>query len=299
MVTKHGMILASFIKKKLLPFSNTTSDFSIRIAPHQSCSPLGAKPVKNARETGSKKVNIDCVCVKKRSKYTESFDETISQISKEGSSLMWLDPTQIPTECLATIFSKWLRNTKPTDNLGLGLIVPSSDNAIPHKDNFGAWTPTSSSHLKRKFTEIKLPVWFPSLTRKPEFLEQVASTIMPFDVFPIVEFPQIISYAAEKEIALHYHVLDHHRTRTRNFVYLNNESPEEAMKTLYESFRVIPRNGKMPRSLVITPGGKPLSCLITLLAGVLAGGTFITPQMESPYSSGQDVWGFGIFKKCE
>jgi len=292
------MILVSFVEGKQSPFVYTKTDIFLRIVPHQSNFPAKIKSLKRTTKVGYKEINANCICIEKVTQGS-LFDVVISRMAKESKSLLWLDPTMIPTECLASIFTNWLINTKSTTNLGLGIVIPSTENTKFKKDNYKAWTPTPSGILRKKFEEIKLPVWYPSLTREPECLKEIANAIKPFDILPVVEFPEIINYAAEREIALHYYMLDQYRTRTRNFIYLNNKSPAEALITLFGSFDAIPRTGKMPRSLVITPGGKPISYLVTLLAGVFAGGIFITPEMESPYPEARDTWGFAIFKKCE
>ena len=296
---KHGMILVCFIEGKQLPFVSTESDIFLRIVPHQSDFLVKTKSAKRTTKVGCKEINANCICVEKGTGVSTPFNVVMSTMIKKRRSLLWLDPTLIPTECLASIFANWLHNTKSTTNLGLGIVIPSLENTRSKKDNFRAWVPTSSGFLRKEFEEIQLPVWYPSLAREPECLREIANTIKFFDIFPVVEFPQIIDYAAEREIPFHHYMLDQYRTRTRNFIYLNYNSPAAALITLFGSFEAIPRSGKMPRSLVITPGGKPISYLVTLLAGVFAGGIFITPEMESPYSEARDTWGFAIFKKCE
>lgn len=298
MVTKHGQILVNFTEGTRPPFCEATSDLLLRITPHQS-SPLFDPAESTKRYVGvrCKQINAECVCVEKG--LQSAVPNVQGVMSNARNSLLWLDPTQIPAECLASLFANWLRNVQSTNNTGLGIVIPSSDKTVLDGDSFRAWTLTSSGYLKREFREINLPVWYPSLPRKYRFLEEIAKAIEPFDIFPIVEFPQIIDYDDEKEIFLHHQLLDQYRTRTRNFIYLNNRSPEEALRTLHETFQVVPRSGKMPRSLVITPGGESISYLVTLLAGVLAEGTFITSEMEIPYSESRGTWGFAIFKKCE
>lgn len=298
-ITKHGMVLVNFIEGKQLPFISAESDILLRILPHQSNFPVKTKSAKRTTKVGYREINSNCICIEKGTQASIPFDTAMSRMAKKSRSLLWLDPTFIPTECLASIFSKWLYDTKSTTNLGLGIVIPSSENTRSKNDSFRAWTPTSSGVLRKEFKEIELPVWYPSLAREPEFLREIAEAITFFDIFPVVEFPQVISYAAEKGIASHHYVLDQYRTRTRNFIYLNNNSLAEALITLFGSFQALPRSGKMPRSLVITPGGRSISYLVTLLAGVFAGGIFITPERESPYSKARNTWGFAIFKKCE
>lgn len=293
------MILVSFIEGNQLPFSRTKSDVFLRIKPHQFSLPDGAMAVKKTTKMGWKEKRVDCICVQKGTQASTSFDDVMSEMIKKRRSLLWLTPTLIPTECLASIFTNWLNNAKPTANLGLGVVIPSTENPEAKKDHYRAWSPTSSGTLKKNEEEIDLPVWYPSLAREPCLLQKIADVIKPFDIFPLVEFPQIIDYTTEREIALHFSMLDQYRTRTRNLIYLNNKSPAEALKTLFGSFEAIPRSGKMPRTLVITPGGKSVSYLVTLLAGVFAGGIFITPERENPYSKALETWGFAIFKKCD
>lgn len=298
MITKYGQILVNFVKGTQVPFYGATSDLLLRITPHQSASLLGhAKGTERHVGVRCKQINVNCVCVRKRLQSTAT--DVYGVMSAARNSLLWLDPTQIPAECLASLFAHWLRNVQSTSNTGLGIVIPSSDKTVLDENSLRAWTLTSSGYLQREIREIDLPVWYPSLTRKCRFLEEIVKVIEPFDVFPIVEFPQIIDYDTEKEIFLHHQLLDQYRTRTRNFIYLNDGSPEEALRTLHETFQVVPRSGKMPRSLVITPGGRSMSYLVILLAGVLAEGTFITSEIEIPYSESQGTWGFAIFKKRE
>jgi hypothetical protein len=223
----------------------------------------------------------------------------LSKTTREGKSLIWLDPTLIPTECISCVLAKWLLCTKPTDNAGLGIIIPKSSLITPSENSVEAWISTPKGPLGKDFNEIHLPVWYPSLNRNPELLEKIANAVNPFDIFPLVEFPEVIDYDSEREIAAHHSMLDRYRTRTRNLIYLNNKGPEEALKTLFGSFEAISRNGRMPRSLLITPGGTSVSYLITLLAGVFSGGIFITPEIETPFPKHRDIWGFAVFKKCE
>jgi hypothetical protein len=298
MITKYGVILVNFIEGKQLPFSNTPSDVLLEIAPHQSDSLVNIKSIKKSANVGQKNINASCVCIENNPKTRNSLDTLFLKSIKEGKSLLWLDPTLIPTECLGCTFAKWLKNTKPTDNISLGVVIPQSDIVSSVKNNFKAWVAMSRGPLKKEFEEIDLPVWYPSLNRKPEFFEKVTSAVKPFDVFPIVEFPRVIDYDSEKEIAAHHFILDRYRTRTRNLIYLNNKSPEEALKTLFGSFKAISRNGKMPRSLLVTPGGTSISYIITLLAGVFSDGTFITPEMETPFPKRMNIWGFAILKKA-
>jgi len=296
---KHGMILVSFIKGKQPPFISTELDILLRIAPHQTNLLDSKKSAKRKTKIGYKEISANCVCVEKEIVRSKSFDDVMAEMIKEGKSIFWLDPTLIPTECLASIFTTWLHKTKSTTNLGLGVIIPFSESTKFKTGNFKTWAPTSSRVLEKRVEEIKLPIWYPSLACDPQYLREIANSITFFDIFPVVEFPQIIDYAAEKEIAAHHYMLDQYRTRTRNFIYLNNNSPTEALITLFESFEAIPRGGKMPRSLVITPGGNPISYLVTLLAGVLAEGIFATAVGERPYSEARDTWGFAILKKVD
>jgi hypothetical protein len=299
METKHGVILVNFVEGEHLPFSNTSSDILLRVLPHQSDLYTRMENKKKVPRVGQRENDAGCVCIENNLKTLESLDALLSRAAKEGESLVWLDPTLVPTECLSSIFCKWLKNTKPTDNIGLGVIITQSDSAASSKNSFSIWVSSPTGPLKKEPEEIKLPVWYPSLGREPGFLERITSTAKPFDIFPIIEFPQIIDYDNEKEIAAHHSLLDSYRTRTRNLIYLNNRSPEEALRTLFASFEAVSVDGKMPRSLLVTPGGTSLSYLVTLLAAVFSDAIFITPENETPFPRCKDIWGFAIFKKCE
>lgn len=299
MTTKFGGVIANFVEGRELPFSSTASDVLLQMVPHQSNSLDKTKIMKKGANVGQKEITASCACIEKNVKKANSLDVLFQKMSKGGNALVWLDPTLMPIECVSYVISKWLDTTRPTDNIGLGIIIPESNNATSWTEDFEAWTSTPSGPLKKSLEANDLLVWYPSLNRSSKFLEKITTAIKPFDIFPIVEFPQVIDYTSEKEIAAHHSLLDSYRTRTRNLIYLNCKSPEEALKTLFESFEAISRNGKMPRSLLVTPGGTSVSYLTTLLAGVFSGGIFITPKMEIPYPELRGIWGFAIFKKCE
>lgn len=296
-VTKYGMILVNFIEGKQLPFCNTEYDVLLRIVPHQSSSLVELKNSKRIANVGKKDISIGCVCMGNSPKKIESLDDLLAKTTKEKGSLVWLDPTPLPIECLSCIIHKWLEAISPADNAGLGIVIPQSNSFTLSKSNFKAWISTSVGPLRKDLDENVLPVWYPSLNREPNFLEKITHALKPFDVFPIVEFPRVIDYDSEKEIAVHHSMLDRYRTRTRNLIYLNDRSPEEALKTLFGSFEAISRNGKMPRSLLVTPGGTSVSYLTTLLAGVFSGGIFVTPEVETPFPGSNDIWGFAVLKK--
>lgn len=294
---RREIVLTTFIEGEKLPFPNTTSDILCNLMPHQSClvEPKNSIGVPNIF---TKSCNVDCICITKRT-MLPSFDSIIANSTRRKRALVWLDPTSVPTECLACIISLWLERVKPTDNVGLGIIIPDCETNNSTENALKAWVPSSSGPLLKNAVSLKIPVWYPSLRRKHKLLERISDMFTPIEIFPIVDFPRIIGYSAEKEVAIHHQMLDRYRTRTRNFIYLNSGSPEEGLEMLSSSFEAVSRDGKIPRSLLLTPGGTSISYMVTLIAGVLAGATFITTDFETPFQKSDKKFGFALMKKCE
>ena len=296
---KNGgeIITTNFIEGDKLPFSNLTSDTLYNLMPHQSCL---EKPNHSIGVPSSliKASNVDCICIKKHS-ILPSFDSIVVDSIKRRRALIWVDPSLVPTECLACIICLWLEKVRPSDNVGLGIIIPDCEVINPVGKDLKAWVPSSSGPLIKDATSLKIPVWYPSLRRNHKLLEKISDTFKPIEIFPIVDFPRIIGYAAEKEIAIHHQMLDRYRTRTRNFIYLNSGSPEEGLDMLSKSLEAVSRDGKMPRSLLLTPGGTSISYLVSLIAGVLSDATFIIPDHEIPFHKSDRKLGFALMKKSE
>jgi len=297
MKTKHGIVLTSIIRTQELPFQNMPNDLILTVAPHQFA--FNSKKRLRRPKVGRRTIDADCVCVNGSTQ--ESLNVILSASAKNTNSMIWLDPAQIPTKCLATILTKWLWKVPITANIGLGLIISLSESDVSNvnKGDFEAWAGSIEGTIEKKISDITRPIWYPSLSRETRFLEAITEELEPFDIFPVVDFPKIIDYATERELAAHQHLLDHNRSRTRNFIYLNTESPEESLISLFESFQAIPRKGMTPRSLVITPGVASISYLISLLAGIFAEGIFITSRREIPCIKNENLWGFAVFKKSE
>ena len=155
--TKHGRVLISIIEGEQLPFDSRKSDCSLSISPHQSSSLFSTKNVKRPQNLGHRELQARCLCIEKGSLPIESLDNIMFKMAKDNS-LFWLDPTLIPVECLASIFAKWLWDTKPTRNLGLGMIIPSLDSFQSKESHFTAWTSTSSGSVQKKLAG-ELPIW--------------------------------------------------------------------------------------------------------------------------------------------
>jgi hypothetical protein len=264
--------------------------------PHQSC--LGGSNDILPQNAIKKIANADCVCTRRHT-ILPSLDSVFADSVKRKRALIWIDPTSIPTECLTNIIRLWLEKVRPTDNVGLGMLIPQCETNYSQTKNVKAWIPSSSGSLIKDANSLKIPVWYPSLRRNKDSLQRISDMFTPIEIFPIVDFPRIIDYEAEKEITTHRLMLDRYRTRTRNFIYLNTGCPEEGFEMLSKSFEAVTRNGIMPRSLLLTPGGSSISYLVTLMSGVIAGATFITPDLEVPFYKSNKQLGFTLIKKCE
>jgi hypothetical protein len=296
-IRPREIIVSSFIEGDQLPFYSEESDVLYNLMPHQSCF-AGTKNAVGEAGAVKKSDAADCVCIKKHT-MLPSFDSVVTSCVKRKRGLVWINPTSVPVECLACIISLWMERVRSSDTVGLGFIIPDCETGNPSSKTLKAWVPSSSGPLSKVAGEIKIPVWYPSLRRDPDLLEKASEIFKPIEIFPIVDFPRIIGYTAEKEIATHHRMLDRYRTRTRNFIYLNNGSPEEGLKMLSGSFEAVSRDGRMPRTLLLTPGGSSISYLITLIAGVLAGATFIITESEVPFREFSKRIGFALMKKCE
>ena len=293
--TKRDNIIANFIDGEQLPFQNETSDILYHLMPHQS-SLKGFKSYLPPTVI-KKRANVDCICIKKHT-VLPSLDTILDESVKSKRGLIWIDPTSVPTECLASIISLWLEKVRPTDNVGLGIAIPNCEINYSVEKALRVWAPSSSGPVVKDLDSLKIPVWYPSLGRNFASLQSISDQFTPIEIFPIVDFPRVISYSAEKELASHHQMLDRYRTRTRNFIYLNTVCPEEGLEMLSKSFEAVSRDGKVPRSLLLTPGGTSISYIVMLIAGVLARATFITPELEVPFHDSKQL-GFALIKKCE
>lgn len=276
-----------------LSFSKITKNTKLQkrlvVSPHQITTLVnnnGYKPPKIKCDVHE----IDCWCSSK----TSIFDEIVED-SKGGSVLIWLDPTKLTNEALGYIIYNWKQKIKATQNIAIGIIVPKVTETETVDSEFFTWKINSTG--ARYDLSLENPVWYPSLERKSTALENAAAKLKPYDTFPLIEFPKIVTEYGEESLTNHAKLLEKYRTRTRNFIYLDVDSPCQAFNQLSGTFVSLPR-GRSFIQPVVTPGGNPKGYLSALLAGVISESYFFTPMQEIPMNSNNEIQGIIVLEKC-
>ena len=232
---------------------------------------------------------IDCCCV------NDDFSRVTDQLDLRYPTLLWVDPTFMPTECLAQFISGWKNNSKATDKVGLAIIVSKGNTSEKAKSIFEPWRIEGS---KLSWNEVvNEPIWYPSLSRDAKTLFDAAAYLNPYDVFPLVEFSDWSVEWGERTVANHFSMLEQYRTRTRNLIYIDVSHPERAFLQFYGTLRALRQSGSIFQP-VITPGGNATTFLATLLSGVLAEAYFLTPKEEIPINTVKDAEGVMVLRKC-
>jgi hypothetical protein len=236
-------------------------------------------------------LEIDCSCL------GNDFSDTISDLNSSAHpTLLWLDPQLMATECLAAFVNSWKENSNATSKIALAILVPKGCTSQKAKVLFEPWRIEGS---KLSYNSVlNEPVWYPSLARNVKSLQDAAAYLHPYDVFPLVEFPEFLVEWGEETVANHYSMLEQFRTRTRNFIYIDMSHPDRAFLQFYATLNALRQSGTSVFQPVITPGGDITTFLITLLAGVLAGAYFLTPKVEIPINTKTDANGVMILRKC-
>jgi hypothetical protein len=275
------------------PFHRSVNEIKLIINPHQT------KSLDNPHNTymplnyNCKTVEIDCSCVKSSPKLFDSkFDEL------DGSpTLFWIDPSGLQSECIASIIANWKDHITTGKNIALGIVIPEGDTTQKVGDPYELWRVDAFGFSY--VTKSSIPVWwYPALSRDNQSLEQAARDLDPYDVFPLVEFPNRSIEWGERTLSGHYHMLEMVRTRTRNIIYLDSLCPDQAFDQFYRTLKAIPSPSFSISRPVLTPGGSTNGFMTTLLAGALTESHFLTPKNEIPISSNAKTQGIMILRKC-
>jgi hypothetical protein len=226
---------------------------------------------------------------------SKTFDEIIDQ-SGIQPTLLWLDPRFLKTECFASLIAIWKEQWVASQNVALGIVVPEGDTNQTDGAPYYLWKVGISGISYAD--NLKVPVWYPSLARESKALYEASVDLDPYDVFPLVEFPNPSIRWGERIVTDHFRMLEQFRTRTRNFIYLNASCPDQAFEQFYGTLRAIPRTGSSVLEPTVTPGGSTNGFLTALLSGVLAESHFLTPKEEIPMNSNAKIQGIMILRKC-
>jgi len=274
------------------PFNSAYQNL-VKVRPHQTISLDEPNKEYKQPKLNCKFSEVDCYCSDKSS--SEIFEGLIDPTGLTPT-LIWLDPCKLKNECLAYFIFNWKQQIDATQNVALGIIVPKVNNPKDSKSPYKLWRIGSTGPLY----DINLdePTWYPSLARDNDSLEKAAKELDPYDIFPLVEFPNVVIQPGERALTDHYSLLENYRTRTRNIINLDVSSPCHAFRQLYTTIRALPKFGPSIIQPVVTPGGTPNGYLTVLLAGVLAESCFFTPKDEIPMSSNNEIQGIIIVEKC-
>lgn len=275
------------------PFKRSDSEIKIIVKPHQTRSINGPDNRYKPLDLDCQTKEIDCVCLS--NDFSKIYDEIIDP-SGIRSTLLWLDPRFLRTECLASLIFNWKETLVATQNVALGIVVPEGSTNQKVGVPYNLW---KVDILGFSYTDsLDVPVWYPALARDSKSLYDASIDLNPYDVFPLVEFPDPSIQWGERVVTDHYFMLEQFRTRTRNFIYLDASCPDQAFEQFYGTLRAIPRTGSSVLQPVITPGGSTNGFLTSLLSGVLAESHFLTPKEEMPINSNAKSQGIIILRKC-
>lgn len=236
---------------------------------------------------------IDCSCL------NNDLAEVITDVSSSAyPTLLWINPQLMKTECIAAFINAWKSNSNATNKVALAIVLPKGQTLLSNNGIFEAWNIVGSKPSYYEINALNEPVWYPSLARDTASLNDAATFLNPYDVFPLVEFSESSVEWGEKTVASHYSMLEQYRTRTRNFIYIDVSHPDRAFQQFHKTLKALRQSGSSVFQPIITPGGDITTFMTTLLSGVLAEAYFLTPREEIPIKSGKEAEGVIVLRKC-
>jgi hypothetical protein len=274
------------------PFNSSTLESKLIITPHQTKSIDNPKNSYNPISFSYKSINVNCVCLEGTPK---AFDAIVDDL--DGNPvLFWFDPTLLPTECIASFITNWKDHITKGKNIALGIVIPVGETNQKEDAAFELWR--ANAFGVSNVPKLSSPIWwYPSLLRGRKALEDAAEDLKPYDIFPLLEFPNRSIQWGERTLTNHYQMLEKYRTRTRNIIYLDSLRPDQAFDQLYRTLNAKPTPNVSISLPVLTPGGSTNGFITTLLAGALTGSYFLTPRNEIPISSNEKTQGVMILRK--
>ena len=287
-IPEKASIELDYIKGPLPPFNDASCERKVIFNPHQTKGINGTSdytPINIKCDI----ISTNCIC------FSDSniFDE-LSKKYDLSNNILWLDPRNIPLVCLASIVYNWDIMANPHDNLALGIIVPHGESRMLGED-YKIWKPDMSGPIS--VGKLIDPIWYPSLARDRDCLLNISYDLRPYDVYPLIDFSTFVTQTGESYLTAHSIMLERSRTRTRHFVYFDVLHPKRAFYQLYDTLKTIPSSALSIFQPVVTPGGKALEFIITLLAGVFAGVHFFTPLEGVPLIMNEDNAGIIMVRR--
>lgn len=275
------------------PFKQTDSEKRIIFRPHQTKSLFDPHKQYQPLNLECSIKEIDCVCIKE---YKSDIFDNLIDTSGIKTTLLWIDPRFLRSECIASFIFSWNKFITAAQNVALAIMIPKG--MINNKSNvcYELWNVDVSGPSYDVL--IKNPIWYPSLARDSESLHNASQILKPYDTFPLVEFPEIVTQMGEKALTNHAYLLEHCNARTRNFIFLDILHPDRAFTQFIGTLEAMPKMGSSVFQPVITPGGSIRGYMIALLSGVLTKAYFLTPKEENIINSNAEMEGIMIVRKC-
>ena len=292
-VPPRETIIIDYLESPRPTFKQTELEKRIILRPHQAKSINGFHGHYNPPNLRCSTKIMDCICLRRSS---NSFFAKVVDTSGIKATLLWLDPRLLKAECLASLVTNWKRHFTAGQNVALAIFVPCSAECKYAKDEYKLWKADASGPIN--VDKLTSPIWYPSLYREPSLLKEAAASLNPYDVFPLIQFPEIVTQIGESVLTRNASMLEERRTRTRNFIYIDKDHPDRAIIQFQQTLKALPKIGSSILQPVITPGGDPQSYLIDLLAGVLSDSYFYTPLGEVPIDSEVQLQGIIVLRKC-
>ena len=232
-ISPKVIITMDYLECNSPPFNRSALEGKLIINPHQTKHLDNPTNTYNPLPYNCKSIEIACVCLKNSSKALDSVVDDL-----DGSPILyWFDPSNLPTECIASIIINWKDHIMKGKNIALGIVIPEGE--VSQKDApFELWhaDPFGVSYVAQSSNSV--PVWwYPALLRDRTALEQAAENLDPYDVFPLLEFPNRSIQWGERTLTNHYQMLEKYRTRTRNIIYLDSLCPDQAFDQLYRTLK--------------------------------------------------------------
>lgn len=295
-LNKCTEIKVDFVEGGECPWSATREDFINWIAPHH-IDPVHRKIPASCFPKNTESFTLNCPCGLSREAET-NLATTCPQDrgDKSSAAIEWLDPRGLPVACLRRLLVSAIGDVKSGRVANIGIAIPKSDSGLattcgPHSE---LELVTAMDFSGRK------PVWYPSLANDVDSLIQIAQSIDPVEIFPIVELTldESLRPDTEQSVWKHVELLEGRRVRTEKTIYLDPRRPELTYSIMVNSFAALQIGGLIPKIPVVTPGGTAQTVLCIIIAAVISNS--IIALSEEPLlqitPTKDDIWGFAILR---
>ncbi len=236
-------------------------------------------------------IELDCPCQKKHGE--NIFDIAFQKYDLENV-LAWIDTRNLTLECFSSIIYNWAKNTKNYKNFALCIPILTKKVHL-FGPTFAFWSSgINGSVLKRK---PRHSIWYPSLEYDSPLLDVISKHLNPYDVYPILDFSDVITEYGDATLTNHSEVLENTRTRTRHFMIFNSNNPETEFNNFYSVLRTKQETVPLIFTPVISPNGNTTNFLVSVIAGTLSDALFATPKNTIPIDSYDEQHGILVLRK--